>query len=195
MKTLPGPRAQSLPSSTHSNRRTTSKPPESRSRREILIDVAWHSGLFAAAAATTWVMHQFLTGGLVTAASVALRIWTTVYVIDLIGTAWEILEPRDVRVPHTPAGSWEEDDLAGAVGPGATARRASSSARATIAKTIGTGSPLAVRSPTLPNHSRRVWTRGTASRVRALRVRRSGRGGRVPVVRCLGTRGRTLEGL
>lgn len=65
----------------------------SRSGHDLLTDFAWHSGLFAAA--TTWVGHRFFTIGLPTWVFTALRIWNTIYIIDLIWTAWKVLEPRD----------------------------------------------------------------------------------------------------
>ncbi|WP_108834324.1 MFS transporter [Actinomyces sp. Marseille-P3109] len=71
------------------------QPTTPRSRRGLLTDFAWHSGLFAAAAATTWVAHRLFTIGLPTWVFAALRIWTTIYIIDLIWTAWKVLEPRD----------------------------------------------------------------------------------------------------
>ncbi len=86
----PGTEESVSASDTRSNRQTSPT-----SRRKILIDVAWHSGLFAAAAVITWVIHQFFTGGIVTTASVVLRVWTTVYIIDLIWTACDLLKNRD----------------------------------------------------------------------------------------------------
>jgi hypothetical protein len=67
----------------------------SRSGHDLLTDFAWHSGLFGAAAATTWVGHRFFTIGLPTWVFAALRIWNTIYIIDLIWTARKVLEPRD----------------------------------------------------------------------------------------------------
>lgn len=67
----------------------------SRSGHDLLTDFAWHSGLFGAAAATTWVGHRFFTTGLPTWVFAALRIWNTIYIIDLIWTARKVLEPRD----------------------------------------------------------------------------------------------------
>ena len=71
------------------------QPMTPKSRRDLLTDFTWHSGLFAAAAATTWVAHRFFTIGLPAWVFAALRIWTTIYIIDLIWTAWKVLEPRD----------------------------------------------------------------------------------------------------
>ncbi|WP_455188505.1 hypothetical protein [Actinomyces naeslundii] len=67
----------------------------SRSGHDLLTDFAWHSGLFATAAATTWVGHRFFTIGLPTWVFAALRIWNTIYIIDLTWTARKVLEPRD----------------------------------------------------------------------------------------------------
>ena len=71
------------------------QPMTPKSRRDLLTDFTWHSGLFVAAAATTWVAHRFFTIGLPAWVFAALRIWTTIYIIDLIWTAWKVLEPRD----------------------------------------------------------------------------------------------------
>lgn len=90
-----------------------------KSRRELLTDLAWHSGLLAVALLIAWaavpgfVLSSILgigggtpniiaaVRGLFDGASgfsavvlAALRVWFVVYVIDVIWTAWKVAEPR-----------------------------------------------------------------------------------------------------
>lgn len=94
-------------------------PKPQKSRRELLTDLAAHSGLLAVALLIAWaavpgfVLSAILgvgggtpniiaaVRGLFDGASdfstvvlAALRIWFVVYVIDVIWTAWKVAEPR-----------------------------------------------------------------------------------------------------
>ena len=94
-------------------------PKSQKSRRELLTDLAWHSGLLAVALLIAWaavpgfVLSSILgigggtpniiaaVRGLFDGASgfsavvlAALRVWFVVYVIDVIWTAWKVAEPR-----------------------------------------------------------------------------------------------------
>ena len=111
--------SDSANSNSEANAPKSQKREAPKSRRELLTDLAWHSGLLAVALLIAWaavpgfVLSSILgigggtpniiaaVRGLFDGASgfsavvlAALRVWFVVYVIDVIWTAWKVAEPR-----------------------------------------------------------------------------------------------------
>ena len=66
-----------------------------KSRTTILSEFLWHTGIFGAARLVVWALPNVLGVELAPAVQVGIRVWTTAYVIDIIWTAWELLDSSE----------------------------------------------------------------------------------------------------
>ena len=66
-----------------------------KSRTAILSEFLWRTGIFGAARLVVWALPNVLGVELAPAVQVGMRVWTTAYVIDIIWTAWELLDSSE----------------------------------------------------------------------------------------------------
>lgn len=64
-------------------------------RTTILTEFLWHTGIFGAAQLVVWALSNVLGVDPAPAVQVGMRVWTTAYVIDIIWTAWGLLDSSE----------------------------------------------------------------------------------------------------